>query len=605
MAGIGLTGITGGVFMNRYTQDNNNVQNNETIINAANVASISNIWLNTNINGDIYAQTLYVDGATIGSYTGGIIIAATQTNWVYALKATDGTALWSNQYWPKWSSDPAYTVAQVTTADMIFGPSINYDAYINNNRPYISGDQGYAAGTAADIDPNIGITGTPVIDRIFGTLYFVTITKEIYNNNTPGSTDWFYQTLHCVSLLNGAHMKNSPKLIGGAKKTYSGYCTSPGVNNYTTTPGIFDTTDFSSGTPYIIRTRTTYDSPGVGITTNYLNYNTNGCNTIFFHAQLENQRPGLTLSPNRDNVYVSWAARSDIGIWHGWTIGFNSSTLNVSGVFCASQGIYGGIWMGATKAPYDSNGSLYLTTGNGIFDSNADQGCFGNAVLRMRHPTGSNLKVADYFTPSNVNDLNVNDLDVSACGVAIIHPATGSTTERVIGTGKDSTMFLMSSSNLGGFSSNGNNVLAQIYTGQSANTQSFITPAFFNNIAYQTCGGPDYLCTAILVGNASLSIIGRTSANILGHVSAPTTISASNSTEPNPLIWIATQITTGGSGTPVDSYIYVYNSNLTTLYLSIDLTATYNFKLLKFHTPTIYKGKVIMGGNGQVLMLGH
>jgi outer membrane protein assembly factor BamB len=169
MATFGLTNISNGVFMNRYTLDNANVQSNEKIFTSANVSNITRKWART-VLGDVYAQTLYIDNVTIKSntgqvYTGGVVIAATQRNFIYALNASNGTILWSSNYSYKWQRDSSYTSSHISVT-----PDLDYLA---------GGEQGVGLyDQYTYISPNIGITGTPVIDSVAGVLYFITFTSS-------------------------------------------------------------------------------------------------------------------------------------------------------------------------------------------------------------------------------------------------------------------------------------------------------------------------------------------------------------------------------------------------------------------------------------------
>ena len=57
--------------------------------------------------------------------------------------------------------------------------------------------------------PEIGITGTPVIDTTTNTMYLVAITKQ-YDMQTQITT--FYQTLHALDIRNGVD-KSPPHVI--------------------------------------------------------------------------------------------------------------------------------------------------------------------------------------------------------------------------------------------------------------------------------------------------------------------------------------------------------------------------------------------------------
>ena len=62
------------------------------------------------------------------------------------------------------------------------------------------------------IAPDIGITGTPVIDPSTDTMYFVTDTKQ--QTGPPFTKSGTYtMQLHAVNIATGTSMPNSPALI--------------------------------------------------------------------------------------------------------------------------------------------------------------------------------------------------------------------------------------------------------------------------------------------------------------------------------------------------------------------------------------------------------
>ena len=124
------------------------------------------------VDGQVYAQPLYVPGLTINGGTHNVVFVATEHDSVYAFDA-DG-----KQSAPFWHSSFINPSAGITPAISSAGPE--------------------------GVSPEIGVTGTPVIDLTTGTLYAVAMTNENGNNKFR---------LHALDITTGAERPNSPALI--------------------------------------------------------------------------------------------------------------------------------------------------------------------------------------------------------------------------------------------------------------------------------------------------------------------------------------------------------------------------------------------------------
>ncbi|HEV2391812.1 MAG TPA: immunoglobulin domain-containing protein [Verrucomicrobiae bacterium] len=242
---------------------------------------------------------------------------------------------------------------------------------------------GACGGYYRDFSGNIGIVGTPVIDAISGTVFLVARTKE-YGTN-------FVQRLHALDVATGLERPNSPVII---------------TANYT------GTGDGSVG------------------------------GTIAFDSARQNQRPALALV--NGTVYVAWSSHCDNGPYHGWLIGYNTSTLQQTAVFNDTpNGYNGGIWMSGQGPAADPNGNLYISTGNGLVDtsSTADR---GESFLKLT-PNAGMLSIASWFTPYNWQHLENGDIDLGSGGMLLI-PGTS----LAFSGGKEGVVYLVDRDNMGG-----------------------------------------------------------------------------------------------------------------------------------------------------------
>src|ERR1700730_8679294 len=121
----------------------------ETILTPANVnaTQFGKLFAQA-VDGYMYAQPLYLSGVTINGSVHNVVFVATEHDSVYAFDAdnTSGT-----------NSSPLWQASMLTAAH---GASSGATTEIGNN----------------DISPEIGVTGTPVIDPGSGTLYVVSKT---------------------------------------------------------------------------------------------------------------------------------------------------------------------------------------------------------------------------------------------------------------------------------------------------------------------------------------------------------------------------------------------------------------------------------------------
>lgn len=254
----------------------------------------------------------------------------------------------------------------------------------NARAPRNSDMTGACGGNYQDFSGNIGIVGTPVIDPVAGTIYLVARTLE------NGST--FVQRLHALDVATG----------------------------------------LDRITPTVITA--TYAGTGAGSVGGLLS----------FDPQRANQRPALALV--KGVVYISWSSHCDWGPYHGWVIGYNATNLKQVVVFNDTpNGSNAGIWMSGQGPAADTNGNLYLSTGNGTVDTSGGANR-GESMMKLT-PSGTNLVMSSWFTPYNWQVLENGDIDLGSGGLLLI-PGTS----LAFGGGKEGIAYLVNRDNMGGLS---------------------------------------------------------------------------------------------------------------------------------------------------------
>jgi PQQ-like domain len=376
-----------------------------------------------------------------------------------------------------------------------------------------------------EITPTIGITGTPVIDITSNTLYVVAF-------STLGGN--YYQYLHALDITSGAEKFGGPVLIQAS------------------VPG--------NGTG------------SVG-------------GTITFNALIQNQRSALLES--NGVIYISWASFGDLNEYHGWVMGYNASTLAQQTVFIDTpNGSQGGIWQAAGGPSADSDGNIYLQTGNGTFDANTTGDIdYGDSFLKFT--TTGGLAVADYFSPDNELTLDDDDTDLGSSAGLILPTQSGSYPDEITGAGKQGIIYLVNRNDMGKFNSGSNDVIQQI-TGASGGYYS--SPAYFDDAVYYSGEADNLTRFTLTKGKLSKSPVSKSPTKL----SAGGTPSISANGKSNAIVWVIDAPPTKGSTGVLHAYKAsnvakeLYNSQQKA---SRDTLGSG----VRFSVPTIANGNVYVG----------
>ena len=155
-----------------------------------------------------------------------------------------------------------------------------------------------------------------------------------------------------------------------------------------------------------------------------------------FNPLLQNQRPALNL--DRGNVYVGYASHCDKEPYHGFLLSYDAETLKQKAVLNTSPGGEGAsIWQSGQAPSIDSDGNIYLDTGNGSWNGTTQ---FSESFLKL----SPSLQILDWFTPTNHEQLDKGDADLDSSGATLIPK-----TNLVLGGGKQGVLYLLDTKNLG------------------------------------------------------------------------------------------------------------------------------------------------------------
>ena len=447
LLGGGPAGATN-VIMQHNDLARTGANTNETILTTANVnaSTFGELFANP-VDGQVYAQPLYVQNLKFASGTHNVIFVCTENNSVYAFDAD--------------------------TAGLIYW-------HVNLGTPYASG--------CGDLTPVVGITGTPAIDLASGTLYVDT-------KLATGPT----HKLHALNLATGGEKFGGPATIAAPN----------------------------------------------------------------FSADVEHQRPGLVL--NNGVVYLGFGSHCDSGSYHGFVLGYNATNLARVSVFnVTTNGSMGAVWSGGMAPAVDTNGNLYIMTGNGSFDGVKN---FGESMVKL----SGNLSVLDYATPSNWLTLNNDDTDLGSGGIVLL-PGN-----YAVGMGKDGNIYLASTANMGHVGH-----FTQVFAAQSYGDTVGKSPVYWQ--------GPGKQYLFALHSNSQTKSFQFTGSGI---VTTPTSTAAFQMNDRCGGISLSANGTNNGILWEIgsDSNLRAYNATNLTKVLWTANVGTY----VKMTCPTIANGKVYAG----------
>lgn len=481
---------------------------NETILTPANVNSANFGKLTfIKVQGKVDAEPLYVSNLMSDNKKRNVLFVVTEHDLAYAFDADTFEQLWNVS---------------------LIGP----DETPSDKRD------------CEQIEPEIGITATPVIDLAagpHGTIYLVAMSKNADGN--------YFQRLHALDITNGQELIPAQAI--------------------------------------------TATFPGNGP-------NSNHAHVIFDPKQYED-RAALLLS--NGVIYTTWASHCDHEPYNGWIIGFSQATLKrVAALSLTPNGTEGAIWMTGDGPAVDAGGNVFLLTGNGTFDSNLGatgfpaERDFGNSFLRLSTQSNT-LTVYDYFSMHNNAAESNGDEDLGSGGVMLLpdlKDASGKIRHLAVGAGKDQVIYVVNRDSMGKFNPSNDNAVYQELPNALGGAE-FASPAYFNGTVYY--GAYLSQLRAFPIANAQLP--STSSSRTTTRFDYPgTTPSISANGTANAIVWAVENSQSG--------VLHAFDaSNLAhELYNSNQAGTRDQFFDNKFIVPVIAGGKVFVGTPTGVMVFG-
>jgi hypothetical protein len=486
---------------------------NETVLTPANVnSSTFGKLYSYQLDGTPHASPLYAANVHIpGKGLHNVVYVATEHDTVYAFDADGST------------SSPLWQVSTI-------GPSAG-----------ITNDPASDTGELGDTVPEIGISGTPVIDQASSTLYVVSKEKAVVDGVTN-----YVQRLHALDITTGAEKFGGP------------------VEIQASVPG---TADGAQG------------------------------GQVPFIPLRENHHPALLLS--RGVVYIGVATHGDNSPWHGWALGYNATTLQQVLAHTPANLSGGGIWQGGGGLAADSAGAIYFVTGYADLGANTGDVDYRDSIVRMS-PSGT---VLDYFAPRDQLNLQANDLDLGSGSLLLLPDQPGPHPHLVVYAGKGGTVYLVNRDNMGHYNPNDDNQivqsLANIFPEGGFLKGNFSAPVYFNGHVYFSPTNDTIQAFQLNNGLLSTAPASRSS-EVYTYPGGALALSADGN--PNGILGTVqgNGVTAPGvlrAYDPSDLSIELYNSDQAGSRDTLDLSANSSI-------PVVANGKVFVGSVSQLTVYG-
>ena len=520
---IGVTGLAGVyTYHDDPARDGLNDQEYALTPNDVNTASFGKLF-SCPVDGAIYAQPLWVSHLEVDGKRRNVVFVATEHDSLYAFDADTAPCV---RLWK----------------DNLIGPGHGSDG---GEMTVPSGADLHLVGKGdGDLTPEVGITGTPVIDPRTDTLYVVS--KSV----TYSAGRRFYVRLHAIDLATGAEKPGSPVTIRAV------FAAENGVR-------------------------------------------------ALFDPRTENQRAGLAFS--HGTVYVSFGSHEDDKPFYGWILGYRYDGASFRQTYAfnvAPNAGEGGVWMAGAAPAMDGAGDLYVLTGNAGFDAalaDPPNDDYGDSFLKL----SAGLKVLQYFTPSDQHFDDVQNNDFGAGGVVLARQPGAAPTRRIaIVGGKDGDIFVLDCDHPGGYGDA--RALQMLGTGAEKNVSGaypgliFGEGAFWDDRYYVTGAGEPLKVYRLDPATAHLRFEAAASRPAaFGYPGATPAVSSSG--DENGTVWVLDnrRYCTPGSQGCGPAVLRAYDArSLRELWQSPLSGANAAGNAVKFTVPTIANGRVYVGTRG-------
>lgn len=332
--------------------------------------------------------------------------------------------------------------------------------------------------------------------------------------------------------------------------------------------------------------------------------------TFTFNATYQRQRPALLLA--NGIVYAAFGSFCDksANLSRGWVLGWQTGTLTplagnqLLDTQATDPGKYflASIWMSGYGPAADDSGNVLFVTANSDRTASTYDGVtdIQESVVKVSPDLTT---VLDLFTPSNVTDLDANDLDFGSGGVMVLPDQSGSIPHLAVAAGKVGSMFFMNEDDLGGFSTQTNNVLGTYNIGACWCGESYFVDPKDNSARVVSSGASSILVWKLLT-SPTPSLTNVTSSPAVQTVQTGFFTSVSSNGTANPIIWALARPT--GKQTTISLYAFspdLGGTAMKQLFLGTAGTWVANGSNANL-IPVVANGRVFVASYKELVILG-
>jgi Bacterial Ig domain len=454
--------------------------------------------------GQVYAQPLVSNGK---------LLVATEANWIYSFDAVTGAQNWSR----------------------------------NLGTPFNP-----AEVACGDLTPQIGITGTPVIDDTTGTAYLL---AKSYVSGTSGPAQI---QMHAIDMTSGNDRAGFPVTIQGAAQNQPGQVFNP---------------------------RTEAQRPGLLLMNGVVYAGFGG------HCDFNPYQGWVVGVSTAGQITAMWTDRAVSSGGGLWMSGSGLMSDRSGSMFFATGNSF-------------NNGSPATTT-----PSNQPPADLGQSVVRLDVQADGTLQAADFFTPFDAPMLDLVDADLSSGGVVGLPSqffGTSATPNLEVAAGKGGVLYLLNRDSLGGCR-NGAGGMDAVVSRISPVGGTWSRPAIWpgdGGWLYLTINQGEFGYYQYGITGDGTPTFSHQGAPPVGPAfglgSSPAVVTSNGTSSGSALVWIIWQADGSGANAELRAYDPVPTAGVAALRFSAPIGTG-----AKFTPPGIANGRVYVGTrDGHVIAFG-